>query len=154
MDFWRDPSGWYEAGNNPIFTVHHWKSWHFHPIPAAHLVVDVAGPDSFLQRYLFGDASSVLSNGYSFVHYPNGVPDLNLVELTMVEDVGKDQMPAWKEFHTSMGRTRPALSTDGKKSWIFSHALPDTHGNIRQFYLRENIDGNGTASLIEIDWVT
>lgn len=154
MDFWGDPSGWYEAGHDPIYTVHHWKSWHFHPIPTAHLVVDVAGPDSFLQRYLFAGNSSVLTNGYSFVHYPDGVPDLSLVEATMVEDVGVERSPSWKEFHVSMGRTRPAMRVGvEKQSWLFCHALTDSDGNVRQFYLRKNIDGNGTNSLIEIDWI-
>jgi hypothetical protein len=154
MDFWGDPSGWYEAGHNPIFTVHHWKSWHFHPIPTAHLVADVAGPDSFLQRYLFAGSSSVLTNGYSFVHYPDGVPDLSLVEATMVEDVGIERRPSWKEFHVSMGRTRPAMRVGvEKQSWLFCHALTDSDGNVRQFYLRKNVDGNGTSSLIEIDWI-
>jgi hypothetical protein len=154
MDFWGDPSGWYEAGHNPIFTIHHWKSWHFHPIPTAHLVADVGGPDSFLQRYLFAEDSVVLTNGYSFVHYPDGVPDLNLVESTMTEDVGIERSPPWKEFHVSMGRTRPAMKVDvEKKSWVFSHALTDGDGSVRQFYLRRNNDGNGTTSLVEIDWI-
>jgi len=154
MDFWGDPSGWYEAGHDPIFTVHHWKSWHFHPIPAAHLVADVAGPDSFLQRYSFAEVSSVLTNGYSLVHYPAGIPDLGLTEATMSEDVGVERSPSWKEFHFSMGRTRPVMRVGTEKqSWLFCHALTDSDGSVRQFYLRKNIDGKGTNSLIEIDWI-
>jgi hypothetical protein len=40
-----------------------------------------------------------------------------------------------------------------KQSWLFCHALTDSDGNVRQFYLRKNIDGNGTSSLIEFDWI-
>lgn len=154
MDFWGDPSGWYEAGHDPILTIHHWKSWHFHPVPNAHLVTDVAGPDSFLQRYIFTNDSSVLTNGYSFVYYPAGIPDLNLVESTMTEDVGIERSPPWKEFHLSMGRTRPAMEHDVQKmSWIFSHASTDSDGNVRQFYLKRNVDGNGMTSVVEFDWI-
>lgn len=154
MDFWGNPAGWYEAGHNPLLTVHHWKSWHFHPIPEAHLVADVAGPDSFLQRYSFADDPFVLTNGYSLVNYPGGIPDLNLVELTLVEDVGIERAPEWKEFHLSMGRTRPAMNTDAEKlSWGFVHAWKDSNGNVRQFYLRKRGNGRDRASLVEIDWM-
>jgi len=150
MDIWRDPSGWYESGQDVILTVHHWKSWHFHPVPMAHLVTDIAGPDSFLQRYLFTEDQVVLTNGYSLVHYPKQVPDLRLMELTMVEDVGIEQSPEWQEFHESYGRTRPALPREDKVSWMFTHAAKDMDGNVRQFYVRKTDE---TTSVVELDWI-
>ena len=153
IDLWKDISGWYEAGHNPLLTVHHWKSWHFHPIPAAHVVTDVAGPDSFLQRYLFVNDDIVLTNGFSFVRYPKGVPNLNQVELTMTEDVGLERSPDWKEFHFSLGRTRPALRLGEEKvSWRFVTATKDVDGSVRQFYLRKGEGVDATDSLVEIDW--
>lgn len=150
MDLWKDISGWYEAGFNPILTVHHWKSWHFFPIAVSHIVTDVAGPDALLQRYQFGN-STVLTNGYSVVEYPAGLPDLNLVELTMTEDVNVKRPPERLEFHHSMGRTRPALEPGKEKvSWRFKHAVKTADDTVRQFYVKE--ESNSDISVIEIDW--
>jgi len=153
MDIWKDVSGWYEAGLNPILTVHHWKSWHFFPVKLSHLVTDVAGPDAMLQRYQFGN-NTVFTNGYSLVEYPKGVPDLNLVELTMTEDVNIDRPPERLEFHHSMGRTRPALRRGKEKiSWTFEHAVITTDGTVRQFYVnRPAPESEANVSIIEIDW--
>lgn len=149
MDLWRDMSGWYEAGFAPILTVHHWKSWHSFPISVAHVVSDVAGPDSLLQRYLFGN-NTVLTNGYSIAQYPKGLPDLNLVELTMTEDVNVVRPPGVLEFHHSMGRPRPALELGKDKlQWKFEHAVLTPDGTVRQFYVKKSA---GDYSIVEIDW--
>lgn len=149
MDLWHDLSGWYEAGFTPILTVHHWKSWHFFPINVAHIVSDVAGPDSVLQRYLF-DNNTVFTNGYSIAQYPKGLPDLHLVELTMTEDVNIVRPPEILEFHHSMGHTRPALELGMEKiQWKFEHAVQTPDGTVRQFYVKKT---ETNYSIIEIDW--
>ncbi|CZT16572.1 uncharacterized protein RCC_02406 [Ramularia collo-cygni] len=149
MDLWNDLSGWYEAGFSPILTVHHWKSWHFYPITLAHIVSEVAGPDSVLQRYLF-DNNTVFTNGYSIAQYPTGLPDLNLVELTMTEDVNLERPPEVLEFHHSMGHTRPALELGKEKvQWKFEHAVSTPDGTVRQFYVKKS---DSDYSIIEIDW--
>lgn len=149
MDLWHDLSGWYEAGFTPIHTVHHWKSWHFFPITKAHLVSDVAGPDSVLQRYLFNN-NTVFTNGFSIARYPTGLPDLNLVELTMTEDVEITRPPGVLEFHHSMGNTRPALELGKEKlQWRLKHAVISPDGTVRQFYVKKT---ETDYSLIEIDW--
>ncbi|KAK4507209.1 hypothetical protein PRZ48_000944 [Zasmidium cellare] len=149
IDLWNDLSGWYEAGFNPILTVHHWKSWHFFPIAVSHLVTDVAGPDSLLQRYQFGN-NTVFTNGYSMVDYPKGLPDLNLVELTMTEDVNVKRPPEQLEFHHSMGHTRPALDIGKEKiSWEFKHGVKTADESVRQFYVKPD---DQDFSIIEIDW--
>lgn len=159
MDLWKDLAGWYEAGFNPLLTIHHWKSWHYFPVEASHLVTDVAGPDSMLQRYQFGN-KTVFTNGYSMVEYPRGMPDLNLVELTMTEDVNIDRHPEALEFHHSMGKTRPALHRGQEKlSWTFEHALITADGTVRQFYVSRPDSGppqpdlyKSDISIIEVDW--
>jgi hypothetical protein len=153
MDIWKDVSGWYEAGFNPILTVHHWKSWHHYPVPRAHLVTDIAGPDSLLQRYLFTN-NTVFTNGYSIVQYPKVLPDLKLVEATMTEEVDVEDPPDLLQFHHSFGRTRPALEKGTEKiSWTFKNAVRMDDGTVRQFYVDE---GQGEAkegfSIIELDW--
>lgn len=151
MDLWKDLSGWYEAGFTPILTVHHWKSWHFYPVAMAHEVTDVAGPDSFLQRYLFGN-NTVFTNGFSISEYPRGLPDLNLVELTMTEDVNVKRPPPQLEFHHSFGHTRPALELGRDKvQWKFAHSVMTSQGTVRQFYLKKAVDDRA-MSIIEVDW--
>ncbi|PPJ54208.1 hypothetical protein CBER1_01064 [Cercospora berteroae] len=151
IDLWKDLSGWYEAGFNPILTVHHWKSWHFYPVAVGHIVADVAGPDAFLQRYRFGN-HTVLTNGFSIAEYPFGLPDLNLVELTMTEDVNVNRPPEQLEFHHSFGHTRPKMELGRDKiQWKFEHAVKTSAGVVRQFYTKkENHDID--VSIIEIDW--
>lgn len=151
QDLWGDISGWYEAGLSPMLTVHHWKSWHQYPVAIGHVVSDVAGSDTFLQRYLFTN-NTVFTNGYSIATYPNGLPDLNLVELTFAEDVGVKRPPEQLEFHHSLGHTRPALPLGRDKvQWIFRHAVKTLDGTVRQFYT-QNRGKNDELSVIEIDW--
>ncbi|KAJ9619974.1 hypothetical protein H2203_008250 [Taxawa tesnikishii (nom. ined.)] len=127
-------------------------SWHFYPVPLAHLVADVAGPDTFLQRYKFAD-DAVLTNGYSSVRYPNGLPDLHRAELTFVEDVNLHHIPDRLEFHHSMGQMRPALDKKDKLSWRFEHAAKAKDGSVRQFYVMRGQGGKQSPdSVIEVDW--
>lgn len=150
MDISGDVSGWYEAGFASILTVHHWKSWHHFPVAESHIITDVAGADAFLHRYLFG-GDTVLTNGYSIVQYPKGLPDLNLVEQTMVEDVNLTRPPKKFEFHRSFGRTRPALEIGSSKiSWKFKRAVKTEDGLVRQFYIKRGPDAD--VSVIEVDW--
>jgi hypothetical protein len=151
IDIWSDVSGWYEAGFTPILTVHHWKSWHVYPVAVGHVVTDVAGPDTFLQRYKFGN-TTVLTNAFSVAQYPNVFPDLNLVELTMTEDVNILRPPDQLEFHHSFGHTRPALELGRDKiQWKFAHAARTAPGIVRQFYVKKSED-ELDVSVIELDW--
>ncbi|KAK3678184.1 hypothetical protein LTR78_002280 [Recurvomyces mirabilis] len=155
IDVWGDISGWYESGWAPLLSVHHWKSWHFHPIPLAHSVADVAGPDTFLQRYQFDD-SIVMTNGFSISAYPHGLPDLNRTELTFWEEVNrKGDKPNRLMFHHSLGATRGALQLGKDKiQWLFEYATYGADGSVRQFYINKAVrTGTGTRdSVIEIDW--
>ena len=149
IDVWGDISGFYESGLNPLLTLHHWKSWHFQDIPLASSVSRVAGPDTFLQRYLFPASNTVLTNGFSLVHYPHGLPDLNRIELTFAEDVNILEKPGRMMFHHSLGATRPALQLGKEKMvWNFSYAV-EQENVVRQFY----VSREGHDSVIEIDWL-
>ncbi|EMC91682.1 glycosyltransferase family 31 protein [Baudoinia panamericana UAMH 10762] len=152
IDLWGDVSGWYESGWTQVLTVHHWKSWHYHSVPLAHEVTDIAGPDSFLQRYLFDD-NVVLTNGYSIVHYPNGLPDLNKTELTFTEEVNVVVKPPETELMHSFGATRPALKVGKDKiSWKFEYSTQGSGGSVRTFYVKRGGPDGGQDSLIELDW--
>lgn len=153
MDIWGDISGWYESGHAPLHTVHHWKSWHFFDVPLASTVSDIAGHESFLQRYLFDD-DVVLTNGFSIAAYPNGLPDLNRTELIFAEEVSVSPHYDRMMYHYSLGDTRPAMKLGvDKLQWTFVHAEREG-GRVRQFYLqRRNMEVAGSIdSLIEVDW--
>ncbi|KAI5369230.1 hypothetical protein Slin14017_G001090 [Septoria linicola] len=144
LDMGQDPSGWYEAGFDPILSIHHWKSWHHYPAALGHLVTDVAGPDTFLQRYKSGN-QTIFTNGYSIATYSQGLPDLNLLELTMTEAPHLVRPPPQLEFHHRMGHTRPALKLGKDKiQWRFEWGP-------RQFYVKRS-DGGRDVSIIEVDW--
>ena len=159
LDIFDDPAGWYESGQNPILTLHHWKSWYSFPVHIAHLVSDVAGVDSFLQRYQLAD-DLILTNGFSLVQYPNGLPDLKLVEGTFVPWPGSQWPEPAREFVDSFGKLRPALEEGKDKiSWRFEHAVKTEHGCVRQFYVKRATSyqthearDSQRDSVIEIDW--
>ena len=71
----------------------------------------------------------------------------------MTEDVGLERSPDWKEFHFSLGRTRPALRIGEEKiSWKFVTAVKSVDGNVRQFYLKQGQENGAADSLVEIEW--
>ncbi|KAK4954329.1 hypothetical protein LTR10_007759 [Elasticomyces elasticus] len=157
IDLWGDISGFYESGLVPLLTVHHWKSWHVFNIPLSHTVADISGPEAWMQRYLFSEDNTVMTNGFSIVSYPNGLPDLNLTELTFVENVGVTKTPDRMAFHHSViGMTRPALQQGRYKfSWGFQHSSYDLRdGSVRQFYVKRKSEGvpGSVDSVIEVDW--
>ncbi|KAK6000698.1 hypothetical protein QM012_003423 [Aureobasidium pullulans] len=153
LDMFGNMAGWYESDPYPMLSIHHWKSWHQFPVPLAHLVTDVAGVDSFLQRYSYID-NVVFTNGYSIVQYPDGLPDMNLVEGTMHPYPGAKMPGAGGEFKDSLGRLRPALEEGRQKiSWTFATAVTADNGCVRQFYVKGASAGqNDVDSVIEVDW--
>ncbi|KAH0388019.1 hypothetical protein KCU92_g1167, partial [Aureobasidium melanogenum] len=153
LDMFGNMAGWYESDPHPLLSIHHWKSWHQFPVPLAHMVTDVAGVDSFLQRYSYID-NVVFTNGYSIVQYLDGLPDMNLVEGTMHPYPGAKMPGAGGEFKDSLGRLRPALEEGRQKiSWTFVTAVTADNGCVRQFYVRGASDGQSDLdSVIEVDW--
>jgi hypothetical protein len=151
LDMYGNMAGWYES-NPKTLSIHHWKSWHRFPVPLAHLVTDVAGIDTFLQRYHYAD-NVVFTNGYSIVYYPDGLPDLNLVEGTMHPYPGAKMPGAGGEFKDSLGRLRPVLNGVQKTSWTFVTAVKASNGCVRQFYVKGASAGQTNVdSVIEVDW--
>jgi len=151
-----DLSGFYESGLKPLLSIHHYNSYHVFLVHYAHIIADIAGSKSFLQRYLFGD-DAILTNGYSIAQYPFGVADidLNLVEQTFDVVEGQEHM-----FDSSLGHLRPKLQVGlEKNSWILAYTFTTDEGNVRQFYVkRANNWGvlNGAEpkpdSVFELDW--
>lgn len=108
-------AGWYEHDPNPLSSLHHWKSWHHFAVPMAHRLVDVAGPDAFLQRYKFSD-DMLLSNGYSIIRYPDGFLDLNRVDSTMMPFDGSHMPENRYELYDSLDNLRRSLE-EGEENY-------------------------------------
>lgn len=133
MDFFGDPSGWYESGipkeNGPL-SIHHLNGWHRYPVQYGHIVSDICGAGKagcFLQRYKFND-DIILTNGYSLVEYPNGMmpTDLDRVEGTFLHEKG--------QFDFSLGALREKVSE--KISWRLEYSVAEEDGRVRQFYVK------------------
>ncbi|THW71579.1 hypothetical protein D6D19_07261 [Aureobasidium pullulans] len=152
LDMFGDLSGWYESGmaTTPL-SLHHWKSWHYFDVPSAHLVTNITGVDALFQRYNATD-NAVFTDGYSIVQYPNGLPDMGLVEGTMFPYPGAKMPDAAGELQDSLGKLRPALEEGREKiSWRFVTAVSMGSACVRQFYVRGASAGQSVDSVIEVD---
>ena len=138
-DLTQDASGFYESGVRPI-TLHHWKSWYHEPITKMAAVSGLCG-DCFLQRYQFA-GNFLLANGYSITHYPGGMDtlDLNRIEGTWPHNE--------HSFDFSLGKLRPKLDKNQKKSWKLKDSEVLDDGSFRQIYVFK-----GDKELDEIDEV-
>ncbi|THY23190.1 hypothetical protein D6D00_06351 [Aureobasidium pullulans] len=153
LDMFGDLSGWYESGmaTTPL-SLHHWKSWHYFDVPSAHLVTNITGVDALFQRYNATD-NAVFTDGYSIVQYPNGLPDMGLVEGTMFPYPGAKMPDVAGELQDSLGKLRPALEEGREKiSWRFVTAVSMGSACVRQFYVRGASAGQSVDSVIEVDW--
>lgn len=159
LDLGGEMAGFYESGLSPLLSLHHWKSWHHQNHPLAHLVADVAGPATYLQRYVTAD-QAVFVNGFSISSYRDGLPDLNLMEHTfepVTEPIRPEDLPIiWRD---TFGTLRPRLNNDEKRSWLWQHsvkAVKDLHTVcVRQFYVRKAnamAGGSSVDQVIEVDW--
>ncbi|KAF2215898.1 glycosyltransferase family 31 protein [Cercospora zeae-maydis SCOH1-5] len=154
LDFHMDASGWYEAIQRPLLSLHHYNTWHLYPVEYGHLVADVCGADCFLQRYQFSD-DVVLTNGYSVVKYPAGTDHLDLARVEGTFNHDEDQ------FLFSLGALRPKLSAAEKISWRLEHAQKTSSGAVRQFYIRRkchNVTDHErlkaeVESVLELQWI-
>lgn len=143
MDLMGDPSGFFESGRR-FLSLHHWKSWFHEPVARMASAVRVCG-DCFLQRWSFAN-STVLTNGYSIVDYPGGLPDLARMEGTWKDSETGD-------FDWSLGPLRPKLSPEEKHTYKFKDAVLDDDGLLRQFYVRKGDAARQAADeVIELVW--
>jgi hypothetical protein len=159
-DQYGDPSGFYEAGNQPL-SLHHYKSWH-HYIPGkGHLVVDACGEDCYFQRFQFND-NFILSNGYSVAQYPDGIDfDTGMMECTF--ELG-DEDETMVNLMYSFGSLRPSLNKTGKKKqWVLLDSRrEDGYGRVKQVYIKRRGDGRWVGpdeekpendSILVLSWI-
>lgn len=159
--------GFFESGWR-FLTLHHWKSWYSAPVLDMGYVALVCG-GCFLQRWRFPDfrsqnssdvggldsgdgtdgsrAEVIFTNGYSIVRYPNGAPELSLMEGTWD---GADT----KDFRWSLGPIRPQLGKEDKKTWrLIETALDEKKGSLTQIYVfKDEEKETAVDEVIELIW--
>lgn len=153
-----------------FLTLHHWKSWYSAPVLDMGYVALICG-GCFLQRWKFPDfgnrspnstdvegleygdgtdgskAEVIFTNGYSIVRYPNGAPELSLMEGTWDGAETKD-------FRWSLGPIRPQLGKEDKKTWrLVETAVDDKKGSLTQIYVfKDEEKDNAVDEVIELIW--
>lgn len=68
LDLHGDVTGFYEAARPQPVSVHHWKSWHHHDLPAVGSVAQFCGRPCVLQNFRFQDGWQ-MANGFSIYKY-------------------------------------------------------------------------------------
>lgn len=161
--------GFFESGWR-FLTLHHWKSWYSAPVLDMARVALVCG-GCFLQRWRFPDfgispknrtdaiawdsgdgmdtskAEVVFTNGYSIVRYPNGAPELNLMEGTW-------EGAETKDYRWSLGPIRPKLAREDKMTWRLVESVEDDKsGALTQVYVFKDEEGKDAVDdVIELVW--
>ncbi|RFU35003.1 hypothetical protein B7463_g1312, partial [Scytalidium lignicola] len=139
LDHWGDPSGFYESGQQPL-SLHHFKSWHLVAPDQMHVVAESCGEDCFMQRFQFRD-NWIISNGYSVVHYPQGI-DFDPLQMEGTFSTGFDRESVEDlSLSYSFGPLRRSLSETGKKkSWELLDARNLGNGVVYQTYVKHRDD--------------
>lgn len=168
QDMKGDMDGFFESGWR-FLTLHHWKSWYSAPVLDMARVALICG-GCFLQRWRFPDFGSssknrtelgaldsvdgaetskaevVFTNGYSIVRYPNGAPELNMMEGTW-------EGAETKDYRWSLGPIRPKLAKEDKTTWRLTESVKDDkNGALTQIYVSKDEGEDPVDEVIELVW--
>lgn len=169
QDMRGEMDGFFESGWR-FLTLHHWKTWYSSPVLDMARVAAICG-GCFLQRWAFPDFGSssrnrtdvgawesegttdgskaevVFTNGYSIVRYPNGAPELNLMEGTWEGAEGKD-------YRWSLGPIRPKLGKEDKTTWrLVESTVDEKKGALTQIYVfKDEAEKDPVDEVIELVW--
>ncbi|KAK8087158.1 hypothetical protein PG994_002132 [Apiospora phragmitis] len=161
LDLYGDPSGFYEAGLQPI-SLHHFKGGGWHSaLPWQYTkIAHICGEDCTFQRFRTKD-DFVLSTSFSVVEYPKGVDfNMNQMERTFA---AAPQDKGWNLDYV-LDPQRPSLLKTGRKiSWDLQEATLNDDNTVTQIYVRkandwrwvdpENTPMSQNDGIIELVWV-
>ena len=160
MDFTGEMHGVFESGQR-LLSIHHWKTWYKLDVLKLTTASDVCGEHCLLQRWRFTGQSSemVLTNGYSLVDYPKGVPDLMETEKTWnanPDHLGEHRTLAddQADFAHSLAPLRRKLTEGVERiTWNLVDAVREQEGAVRHVYVRKDDDREGGEdSVVELIW--
>ncbi|KAK8107921.1 uncharacterized protein PG998_009934 [Apiospora kogelbergensis] len=161
LDLYGDPSGFYEAGIQPI-SLHHFKGGGWHSaLPWQYTkIAHICGEDCTFQRFRTKD-DFVLSTSFSVVKYPKGI-DFNMAQMERTF-AAAPQDKGWNLDYV-FDPQRPSLLKTGRKiSWDLQEATVNEDNTVTQIYVRkandwrwvdpENNPLSTNDGIIELVWV-
>jgi hypothetical protein len=137
LDFFGDPSGFYEWGIKPL-SLHHYRGggWHVAKPGQYTKIAHICGEDCTLQRFQTRD--DFVISGYSVAHYPMGITwDYAQQEGTLM---AAPENKGWN-LDFVFGPQRPSLHRTGRKiAWEMQESEIRSDGSVIQTYTRKKDD--------------
>ena len=137
LDFYGDPSGFYEWGIKPL-SLHHYRGggWHIARPGQFTKIAHTCGEDCSLQR--FQTADDFIISGYSVAHYPEGI-HFNPAQMEGTLSAAPENK-GWN-LDYMFGPQRPTLLQTGRKiAWELQESEVKQDGSIVQTYTRKKDD--------------
>jgi hypothetical protein len=149
LDLHGDVTGFYEAVRPQPVSVHHWRTWHHHEIPAVAAVSAVCGQSCVLQKYRFRDGWR-LANGFSVVRYNQTAAEEAAQLPSAMEHTWMDTIwvipTSWKY---SLAPLRP--KNEGKIQYLIEKAdVDEAAGTMTSYYVRR-VDEVGVG-IVRVIW--
>ena len=160
LDFFGDPSGFYEWGIKPL-SLHHYRGggWHSAKPGQFTKIAHTCGEDCILQRFQTKD--DFVISGFSVAHYPQGIDwDYAQQEGTLT---AAPENKGWN-LDFMFGPQRPSLHRTGRKiAWEIQESEVRSDGSVIQTYTRKKdderwMDQDGSPmsnidGVIELVWI-
>lgn len=151
VDMHGDLSGFYESGREMI-SLHHWKAGFKLEIEKMHLVADICD-SCFLQRWQFGK-DTILSNGFSIAHYPNGHLWSSGLRGGKVQKINLQEMEhTWGDNIKVLHSLAPLRDKTNARDKVAYKLLDNgkVDGMVRQVYFREG-GGKDMDTVMVLNW--
>ncbi|KAI9167832.1 Beta-1,3-N-acetylglucosaminyltransferase lunatic fringe [Paramyrothecium foliicola] len=137
LDFYGDPSGFYEWGIKPL-SLHHYRGggWHIARPGQLTKIAQTCGEDCSLLRFKTHD--DFIVSGYSVAHYPEGITFDHLQMEGTLRPYPEDK--GWN-LDYAFGPQRPSMLKTGRKiAWELQEAEVNADGSVSQIYTRKKDD--------------
>lgn len=148
LDLHGDVTGFYEAVRQQPVSVHHWKSWHHHDLPAIGSVAQSCGRSCVLQNFLFQDGWQ-MANGFSIYKYSYNETELASQHPLAMEHTWK--LTAWDIDDSWKYSLAPLKERDENKvQFLMERSVDGDNGELTLYYVRRNF---GVATgIIRVVW--
>lgn len=148
LDLHGDVTGFYEAPRPQPLSVHHWKSWHHHDIPAVATVAHACGRSCVLRNFVFADGW-VMSNGFSIIKHGYNATELATQHPYAMERTWKETI--WEVEDSWRYSLAPLKKRDEDKvQFLMERSVVGMDGSVTVYYVRRE-EGVGRG-LIRIIW--
>lgn len=148
LDMHGDVTGFYEAIRPQPVSVHHWKSWHNHDLPAVATISKICGRHCVLQNFRFQDGWQ-MANGFSVVRYGYNETALRSQHPLAMEHTWK--LTIWDVEDSWKYSMAPLKERDeNKEQFLMERVVEEDADTVSVYYVRrQNGVGRG---LIRVTW--